>query len=162
MILARHQGGGVILLSFIAALLLTIIPLPEWARYGRPDWVCLVLIYWCMAVPERVGVITGWFMGLLLDLLSGTLLGQHALSLTIVAGLTLKLHQRIRLFPVWQQALTVLILLVLNQLLALWVSRIIGRPGVGWYYWAPSLTGMLIWPPIYYVLRQLRLAFKVR
>lgn len=161
MILARHQGGGVILLSFIAALLLTIIPLPDWARYGRPDWVCLVLIYWCLALPERVGVITGWFMGLLLDLLTGTLLGQHALSLTIVAWLTLKLHQRVRLFPVWQQALTVLILLVLNQLLSLWVSRIIGRPGAPWYYWAPSLAGMLIWPPVYSILRKLRLAFRV-
>ena len=161
MILARHQGGSIILLTFIMALLLTIIPLPDWARYVRPDWVCLVLIYWCLALPERVGVITGWFTGLLLDLLSGTLLGQHALSLTIVAWLTLKLHQRVRLFPVWQQALTVLILLVLNQLLSLWVSRIIGRPGVPFYYWAPSLAGMLIWPPVYSILRRLRLAFRV-
>lgn len=162
MIGSRHQGGSIILLTFIAALLLTIIPLPEWARYLRPDWVGLVLIYWCMALPERVGVGTGWFTGLLVDLLSGTLLGQHALSLTVIAWLTLKLHRRVRLFPVWQQALTILVLLALHQLLALWISNIIGRPGVPWYYWAPSVTGMLLWPVTFSVLRSMRRTFGVR
>ena len=85
MTLARHHGGGAIVFTFIIALLLTIMPLPEWARYLRPDWVGLVLIYWCLAVPERVGVITGWLMGLLVDLLTGAILGQHALALTVVA-----------------------------------------------------------------------------
>lgn len=161
MTLARHHGGGVIVATFVIALLLTIIPLPDWLRYGRPDWVGLVLIYWCLAVPERVGVITGWFMGLLVDLLTGTLLGQHAMALTIVAFLTLRFHQRVRLFPIWQQALTVLVLLVLHQLLALWVSRFIGRPPPPWYYWAPSLTSMMLWPLVYVTLRSLRRGFRV-
>ena len=161
MILARHHGGGAIIFTFIVALLLTIMPLPEWARYLRPDWVGMVLIYWCLAVPERVGVITGWLMGLLLDLLTGALLGQHALALAVIAWVTLNFHQRIRLFPIWQQALTVLVLLILHQLLAIWVSRIIGRPGVPWYFWAPSLVGMLIWPLISGFLRQLRRTFRV-
>ena len=161
MILGRHHGGGVIVLTFLIALLLTIMPLPEWMRYLRPDWVGLVLIYWCLAVPDRVGVSTGWFMGLLVDLLTGTLLGQHAMALTVVAYLTLKFHQRLRLFPVWQQALTILVLLILHQLLALWVSRFIGRPGPSWYYWAPSVLGMFIWPFIYVALRSLRRGFRV-
>jgi rod shape-determining protein MreD len=159
--LARHHGGGVIVATFVIALLLTIIPLPDWLRYSRPDWVGLVLIYWCLAVPERVGVITGWFMGLLVDLLTGTLLGQHAMALTIVAFLTLRFHQRVRLFPIWQQALTVLVLLVLHQLLALWVSRFIGRPPPPWYYWIPSLTSMMLWPLVYVTLRSLRRGFRV-
>ena len=161
MILARHHGGGVISLTFLVALILTIVPLPEWLRYLRPDWVGLVLIYWCLALPDRVGVITGWLMGLLVDLLTGTLLGQHAMSLAIIAYLTLKFHQRVRLFPVWQQALTVLVLLILDQLLALWVSRFIGRPGPQWFYWAPSVAGMLIWPLIYVSLRSIRRNFRV-
>jgi len=159
--LARHHGGGVIAATFLLALLLTIFPLPDWMRYARPDWVALVLIYWCLALPERVGVITGWVTGLLVDLLTGTLLGQHAMALAIVAWLTLKFHQRVRLFPIWQQALTVLVLLVLHQLLTLWVSRFIGRPAPPWYYWTPSITGMLCWPPIYLFLRSLRRGFRV-
>jgi len=158
---ARHHGGGVIVFTFIIALLLTVIPLPDWARYIRPDWVGLVLIYWCMALPHRVGVTTGWFMGLLVDLLTGTLLGQHALSLTVIAYLTLKFHQRLRLVPVWQQAFTVLVLLILHQLLALWISRIIGRPGTSLYYWLPSIVGMLVWPLVHTTLRSLRRGFRV-
>ena len=162
MTLVRHHGGGVIVVSFIVALLLTIVPLPEWARYARPDWVGLVLIYWCLALPDRVGVVTGWFVGLLVDLVTGTILGQHALSLTIVAYLTQRLHLRIRLFPLLQQAFTVMVLLILHQLLALWISRIIGRPGVPWYFWTPSLLGMLLWPIIYVLLRNVRYRFHVR
>jgi rod shape-determining protein MreD len=100
-------------------------------------------------------------MGLLVDMLTGSLLGQHAMALTIVAYLTLRFHQRIRLFPIWQQALTVLVLLVLHQLLALWVSRFIGRPGPPWFYWFPSLTGMIVWPLVYFALRSLRRGFRV-
>ena len=161
MTLVRHHGGGVILFTFIAALILTVMPLPEWGRYLRPDWAGLVLIYWCLALPDRVGVSSGWLLGLAVDLLTGSLLGQHALSLAFVAYLTLKFHQRVRLFPIWQQALTVLVLLVLHQLLALWVSRFIGRPGPPWYYWAPSLAGMVIWPLVFFALRSLRRGFRV-
>ena len=99
--------------------------------------------------------------GLLVDLLTGTLLGQHAMALAVIAWLTLRLHQRIRLFPVWQQALIVLVLLVLHQLLALWVDRFIGRPVPPWYYWTPSMVGMLLWPPIFSALRGLRRSFRV-
>lgn len=157
----RHHGGGAIVFTFIIALLLTVIPLPDWARYMRPDWVGLVLIYWCMALPERAGVATGWFTGLMVDLLTGSLLGQHALSLTVVAYITLKFHLRLRLVPVWQQSLTVLVLLVLHQLLALWISRIIGRPGAPWFFWMPSVLGMIIWPLVYATLRGMRRGFRV-
>ena len=159
--LARHHGGSVIVFTLFVALLLTIMPLPEWARYLRPDWVGLVLIYWCMALPERVGVVSGWVAGLLVDLLTGAVLGQHALSLTVVAFLTIRFHQRVRLFPMLQQAATVLVLLILHQLLALWVSRFIGRPGVSWYFWMPSLVGMFIWPLVYSTLRGIRRGFRV-
>ena len=161
MIRSRHHGGGVIIFTFIVALLLTVIPLPDSVRYLRPDWVGLVLIYWCMALPDRVGVTTGWFAGLMVDMLTGTLLGQHALSLTIIAWLTQKFHQRLRLVPVWQQSLTILVLLVLHQLLALWISRIIGRPGAPWFFWMPSVLGMIIWPLMHTTLRGLRRGFRV-
>ena len=161
MITGRKHGSGVIVATFLLALVLTVAPMPDWLRPIRPDWVGLVLIYWCLALPDRVGVGTGWFAGLLVDLLTGSLLGQHAMALAVIAWLTLRLHQRIRLFPVLQQALIILVLLVLHQLLALWVDRFIGRPGPPWYYWAPSLIGMLLWPLIYVALRGLRRSFSV-
>jgi rod shape-determining protein MreD len=62
---------------------------------------------------------------------------------------------------VTQQALTILVLLILHQLLALWISRIIGRPAAPWFFWMPSLTGMIIWPLAYSTLRGIRRGFRV-
>lgn len=159
--LIRHHGGAVIFLTFVVALVLTVVPLSDDLRILRPDWVLLVLIYWCMALPQRVGVGIGWLLGLFTDALTGTLLGQHALAYSLVAFLTLKLHQRLRLYPLWQQALSMLVLLALGQLLMLWINGIVGRPMHSWLYWMPSLTGALLWPFVFLLLRGLRRAFRV-
>ncbi len=159
--LPRHHGGWVILLSFMAAYLLTVMPMPrEWA-WLRPEWTALVLIYWCLAVPQRVGVAVGWLAGLFQDVLRGALLGQYALGLAVVAYLTLKLHRRLRLFPLWQQALSVLVLVALQQLLVLWVQGILGQARPAWAYWLPAATSALLWPPLFLLLRALRRRFRV-
>ncbi|MGD2074376.1 MAG: rod shape-determining protein MreD [Gammaproteobacteria bacterium] len=160
--LTRHQGGIIIVLSFAVAMMLTIMPLPEVLRPWRPDWVGLTLIFWCLALPYRVSVGTGFVVGLLLDTLTGTLLGQHALALSLVAFVCVRLHQRIRLYPRWQQALTVLVLLMLHQLISLWVDRTIGRPGLPLSYWLPSFVGMLLWPLVHEILSALRANFSVQ
>lgn len=162
MSLVRHRGGWIIVGTFILALMLTMLPLPEWAELFRPEWVAMVLIYWCMALPERIGVGIGWTLGLLLDVVKGTLLGQNALALALVAYLTLRLHQRVRIFPLWQQALFVLILVALDQMLVLWVKGVIGQPPGSWLYWLPSLTSTLLWPWVFLILRDLRRQFQVR
>ena len=90
----EHRGGGIIVLSFILALSLTIIPLPNIIEGLRPEFVSLTLIYWCMALPSRVGLGSAWTAGLFLDVLRDTLLGQHALALTLVAFFILQLHQK--------------------------------------------------------------------
>ncbi len=161
MTLVRHQGGSVILISFIAALVLMILPLPEWMRLFRPEWPSLVLIYWCLALPDRVGVGVGWLAGIAMDTLTGTLLGQHALGMSLIAYLSLKLHLRTRVFPLWQQALTVLVLLSIKQVLALWTMGIVGRTPDTLLYWAPPLMGMLLWPAVFVFLRNLRRHFAV-
>ena len=162
MTLTRHHGGIIIVLSFAVALLLTIVPLPDSLRTVRPDWVGLTLIFWCLVLPYRISVGTGFAVGLLLDVLSGTLLGQHALSLSLVAYLCVRLHQRIRVYPMWQQALTVLVLLILHQLLTLWVDSVIGRPSRSLAYWMPSLIGAALWPFLHRVLTGLRINFSVQ
>jgi rod shape-determining protein MreD len=159
--LTRHHGGVVIVLSFAAAMLLTIIPLPESLRTLRPDWVGLTLIFWCLALPERVSVGSGFTAGLLLDALNGTLLGEHALSLSIIAYLCVRLHLRIRVYPMWQQALTVMIFLVLHQLFTLWIDSVIGRPLPSPGYWLPSLIGAALWPLVFHLLTSLRINFSV-
>jgi rod shape-determining protein MreD len=147
--------------SFLMAIVLAVMPLPLWAEPFRPDWVGLVLIYWCMAAPERVGVGTGWVMGLILDVLYGSILGLHALGKALVAFFTLKLHLKLRMFPRWQQAVAVFALLLINQLLVLWVRGMLGKAPVSISYWTPSIVGMVIWPWLFVILRDVRRRFKV-
>ena len=157
-----HQGGWAIFLSFVAAVMLTLVPLPDWATFLRPEWVSLVLIYWCMALPERVGVGIGWLAGLFLDVIHGAVLGQYAMALALIAYFTLNLHQRMRVFPMGQQALVVLLLVLFQQLVVTWIKGFLGEPPAGLYYWIPSFTSMLLWPWLFVILRDLRRHYQVR
>lgn len=157
-----HQGGGLIIGSFVVALLLHIVALPDFLEPMRPDWMALVLIYWCIAIPERVGVTAGWGAGLMLDVANGTLLGQHALTLSVVAYLALRLHQRIRFFPVWQQSISIVLLVLLHLMLSLWIKGVISTTTETWAYWMPALTSMVMWPLVFGGLRWMRRTYHVR
>lgn len=159
--MSGSRGAWIIVVTFIIAILMMILPLPEWARTYRPQWVTLTLIYWCIALPHRVGVGSGFITGLLLDVLTGTLLGQHALGLSLVAFISMQMHQRIRVFPLWQQALGVFILLLLEHLLALWVMGATDQIPPGLDYWVVPLIGALLWPWVFVTLRDVRRRFKI-
>ena len=156
MIFDRHQGGWIIVLSFVIAMMLMTMPLPSWAINWRPSWVAIVLIYWCMALPDRVGIGVGWGLGLLLDVQQGTVLGQNALGLAVIAYLCLKSYQRMRVFPLVQQAMLVCIYLLLYEFISLWIRSMIGVPPNDWSYWMPAFTSMLLWPWLFIVLRDIR------
>ena len=161
MTLAPRGGGVVILLSFCVALILMILPLPEWARPFRPQWVTLTLIYWTLAVPDRVGVGSGFLAGIALDVMSGALLGQNALGFSVVAYASVKLHQRVRLFPLWQQSLVVLALLIADHLIGLWVMGATREHPPGLIYWVVPLIGTALWPWLFILLRDLHRRFRV-
>ncbi len=159
--MASHSGGWVITLSFVVALLLTMMPLPDWAANLRPEWVTLALIYWCMALPQRVGVGIAWILGLLLDVVRGSVLGQYALALAVVAFITHSIYQRLRLYPLWQQAIIVMMLVLLELLIVLWVKGIIGQTPGSWFYWLPAASSMVLWPWIFVLMRDLRRRLQV-
>ena len=145
-----------ILVSFLVAMILTSLPLPESAIIYRPDWLAMVLIYWCMAIPERIGIFTGWMLGLMLDVMYGSLLGQNAMALSIIAYLVNILHLRVRMFPLWQQSVMVFLLIILHLAISAWIRGITGQFFVTWTYWMPALTSALVWPFIFIVLRDIR------
>lgn len=156
-----HNGGVVIVLSFIIAYMLTAMPLPEWALNWRPAWVSIVLIYWCMALPERVSIGIAWVLGLLLDVQQGTVFGQNALVLTIIAYIITREHKRIRVFPLIQQAFFVCGLLLITQMFTLWIRGMMGFQLQHWTYWSPPFTSMIIWPWLFIILRDVRRKFHV-
>lgn len=155
------NGGNVILLSFLIALVLTLIPLPNVIEPLRPEFVAIVLIYWCMALPSRVGVGIGWIAGLLLDVLTDSLLGQHALTLAIIAYLAIKLHQRIWVFPIWQQALTVLVLMTFQAAITLWIKGMLNEAPPLTMIMLPAISTAIFWPVGFIFMRQVRRYYQV-
>ncbi len=156
------HAGWVIVFTFFVAILLMIMPLPEWAQPLRPHWAAMVLVYWCLALPSRISILHAWVYGLLLDVLYGTLLGEQALALSLIAYIALMLHRRIRVKPLLHQALTLfLILLLAHHILLLWVQGISGQSIQSWTYWIAPFTSALLWPVVFLLLRYVRRKFRV-
>lgn len=156
-----QQGNWLIIISFVVAVMLTALPLPDWANSWRPAWVALVLIYWCMAVPDRVGLAVGWSMGIILDVLQSTILGQNALGLTLLAYLTIKSYQRMRVFPLAQQAVLICFYLLGYEFIMLLITGYTGLATGNWTYWMPAITSMLLWPWLFIILRDLRRKYHI-
>jgi len=152
------RTGVFVALSLVAALTLTVVPIPAWADDYRPQWVTLILIYWCLVMPSRFGIFTGFALGIAHDVVSGALLGERALSLSIVAYLAGELHRRIRVFPLWQQAVAVWLLLLVERLLSLWVLGASGQPTPALDYWLPTFVGLVFWLWLSPLLDWLRLS----
>ena len=157
-----HKGGWIIVFSFVFSLMLTILPVPDWLALVWPEWVLIVLIYWCLALPQRVGVGIGWIAGLMVDVAHGTLLGQHAFAMALVAFFTLKLHQRIRVFPIMQQAMIILLIVMVSRLAQLWVLGLSEKePPIWWVYMIPAVCTAVIWPGAFTFMRFLRRYYRV-
>ncbi len=162
---ARMGGYWVILLTFVVAMVLSIAPLPDALpielQYLRPEWIPLVLIYWVIALPHRVGVVLAWIIGLMTDVLLGSLLGQHAFSFIVVAYIATSLYQRLRMFSISQQSVIVLATVGLNQLINFWIESIAGLSEWNSWYLLASVMSALLWPWIFLMLRYLRRQFGV-
>ncbi len=150
-----------ILLSFLIALLLTTIPLPGALTDWRPAWLALMLIFWCMVLPERIGVGIAWLLGLILDAHAGALLGQNALALSLIAYLTLRLQKQIRAFPPLQHTILICMFLLLLQFINLWIRGIMGVPPQSWLFWAPVVSSVLLWPFFFYLMNRIRHRYNV-
>ncbi len=144
------------LATLVLALALAVIPLPRDLAPFRPDWVPLIMIYWALVAPERLGMLTALWLGLALDTLSGALLGQHALAMLVVVYLSLRFHLRVRVFPIWQMSMTVFALLAMYEFVLFWVDGVAGRTVPTIERWAPVVTGALLWPLVLGVLDRLR------
>lgn len=148
-------------LTFLAALILSVVPMPAPFDTARPMWLAMVVAYWVMALPHRVGLLTAWVAGLAIDVLAGELFGQNALVLVLVAWLMLLLYQRIRRFPLWQQSLVMLPVLGIAQMVALWLSSLVGNRPPTLLYLLPAVISAVLWPWVFSVLRGVRRRFHV-
>jgi len=157
-IIDKPQGGFIIVMSVILAMIFMLMPLPEGLRYFRPEWVLLTLMYWAMALPRRVGVGYAWLVGLFMDVLLGGTLGILAFAYALVIYLILHFHLQLRQFPLWQQALSLMSLILLVHV----VTVVMTTKITGWHAWLPAIISTVLWPIIYIFLRGVRRTFHVR
>ena len=139
-----------IVLTVALALLFNLLPWRNTA--GVPDLTAAVLAFWCIHQPRRVGIGVAWTLGLLLDVGNGALLGQHALGYAVLAFLAFAVHRRILWFPLAQQALHLLLLLLSTQLLMLVIRIAAGAGFPGWTYFAGSFICAALWPVLSFLL----------
>lgn len=161
MIEPAANGRGIIAATLVIAMWLSVMPLPDWARWARPEWVAMVMIYWVIALPHRVGIGVAFFTGLVLDMVEGSPLGENAFALAVVAYLGLILYQRMRMYAPWQQAGIVFVLIGLNQLLCHWVQTLMTKVMPTMLFLLPALVSALLWPTVMRLLRAIRRQFAV-
>lgn len=142
----RPVNSWFVLLTLLLALLANIVPLSGLALTLRPDFLALVLLFWCIREPRLIGVGIAWFLGLLMDVADGTLFGQHALAYAVLAYAAEYFRRRVLRFPLWQQAAQVAVLLLFCAALVALVRVVGGAPLPRWDYVVGSLTGALLWP----------------
>ena len=139
-----------IVFSLLAALVLNCLPTSAWPWV--PDWVALVLVFWSIREPRRVGMGAGFLLGVAMDVADVSLLGQHALAYVLASYGAAYLSRRILWFPLLQQALHVLPLLLLIQLVQFGVRVMPGASLPGLDYFIGPLVGVCLWWPLTFIL----------
>jgi rod shape-determining protein MreD len=151
----------VIGVSLLLGIILSIWPLPGAMNWLRPGWVILSIIYWTLVLPNRVGIRLAWIIGLFLDGLHGSLLGEHALAYSLTCYFADQIRRPILISPLWLQALMIGLLMLIYQVILYLVQGFAGQVISSWQYWLPSLTGAVIWPVIFVLLRTCKQHFRI-
>ncbi|MBU2891771.1 rod shape-determining protein MreD [Colwellia sp. D2M02] len=156
------HNGIIIIFSLLIALMASIMPMPLAFDAFRPDWVLIVLVYWCLALPSKINIITAWLMGFLLDVLLGSTLGIHAAAMALTMYIVVVNFQKIRNFSVWQQALIIGVLAALYHLIVFWLQRFLSDAVFLPSYLYPVITSIILWPWVFLLLRRVRRHFKIK
>jgi len=155
--MARPMRTWPAVLCFSLAVVLEVTPLPGPLEAMKPPIAAMVMIYWSLMWPERVGLFIALVLGLCMDILHGQLLGQNALALLVITYLTLRFHLQIRIYPLWQITMAVFALLLIYGLLQVLVEGIAGLAPTGYLRWTQIVSGTVLWPVLMGAMDRLRL-----
>lgn len=139
-----------IVASLIVAFLLNLLPWGHWV--GIPDFVALVIVFWSVHQPRKVGIGIAFLMGLLMDVHDASLLGENALSYTLLSYFAIMIHRRVLWFKVPTQAAHVLPLLLMTQIVQLVVRLLVSGEFPGWLYFMESVVAAALWPLVTSIL----------
>ena len=156
----KAWGMATIWITIFVGMILAVVRMPQFLPvelgFLRPDWIAMILVYWIIALPHRVGIPRAWLTGSAVDVLLGSPVGQHGLSYVLIAYVAASFYQQVRMFSVWQQATIIFALLGLNQLVEFWIESIVGPTDWSFWYLLPAVSGSFLWPSVFLMLRYLR------
>ncbi len=159
------NGGWVIGLSLLVAMILGVFHLPEgapsWLGLLRPNWLLLVLFFWAIELPHRVGLIAVWFLGLFVDVLYAQPLGLNGFVLAGVTYVAWRFFERLRMYSVLQQAMLVFVLALTSELLRVFAIGLGSERAWGWSILFSPLVTMLLWPFLFLLLLRIRTGIRV-
>ena len=162
----NDQGFGIVLfgvaISAIAALVLTVVQLPDWLFHFWPDWIALVVIYWALQKPQHVGPFVAFVIGTMLEVLFVRKFGVLGLGLATLAFIVNSSNQQMRIMTVWQQTLLIGIFIGIFKLLTGWLYGLVSDFTITREYWYPILGSLLLWPFVFILLEELRRALRIR
>ena len=144
-----------VLASIFTALMLNWLPWNGLWLALRPDFVALILLYWCTHKPHRIGIGIAWAVGIFADVADSSFFGQHALSYSILAFGGIMLHRRIQMFDVSEQPLQVFPLLAVSYAVFASVHWLLGG-NISWEFFLGTLTSALLWMPLSIMLQSMR------
>lgn len=148
----KPRFTGAMIVSVLIAFVLTILPIPEQWIVFRPEWLALTFIHWGLMSPNKSSIMLAWFVGLLIDVVFGSIIGQHGLGFTIVVFMALRIRTRILLDSFVHQLFAVFLILGTYLLINLWILGITGNSPDGWTYWLTVISSLVIWPFYHYFL----------
>ncbi|WP_137936178.1 rod shape-determining protein MreD [Chitinivorax sp. B] len=142
----RPVSNGWITFTFIIAFTLNFIPWSNKTVTLQPDFVLLLLIYWCSHQPRKIGLSFAFIFGLVMDIADANVFGQHALAYIVICYLSVQFSRRLSMQNVWQQAAHVFSLILLAQVMMVVLRMVGGASFIGLGYFLSSITGALLWP----------------
>ncbi len=158
--MSRTRRPWLLPASVVVALLLGLLPLPQMLQPFRPYWLALVLAYWLLEDHERIGLGFAFGLGLVADIVFGTLLGEQALRLCVMTFILQRFRPQLRFYPLPQQSLAIGGLLLNDLVIAAAMHFMLGEPVRPWLWWLSPLIAAVLWPPLFIVLDALRLGRK--
>ena len=159
------HGGWLILASLVCAMVLAAVHLPQtwpqWLGWLRPEWVSLVVFFWVMELPNRLGLISAWLIGAGVDVLYADPLGLNGAVLAGITYVAWRFYERLRMYSVFQQCGVLFILIFASEGVRMVVRDLAWDRGWNWAIAILALSTTLVWPIVYVVLQRLRIQFRV-
>ena len=152
----RRPSFALVAGSLLAGIVFALLPMSPAIGPARPYLLALLLAYWLMEAPSNVGLGTAFLAGLLADLVLGTPLGEQALRLVVLTFLIQRFRARLRFFPMWQQALSIGLLLLNDRVIVGALHALLSLPQPPWTAWLSPVLGLLLWPWQFVLLDHLR------